>query len=390
MAGREGGKAVRNMSRTYLLTIAAVLTCGVAAGIAQAEQMAPMPVELGEWYVGGGAGGEYFGGPTFKSNQLFKDDQMYSSDGGVTLKNPVGYLVVHQSDSTELIPEIHFGRALPYTFEGGIIRIEGSVSGSKRDMNKFTSAWFTADDGYFVPDNQDPPQQAETRAGAEFVPIDNVDNPDGSEATYVYFGDVSNNSFEYRETAVNADLAMLYDTRMGNWVFTRGASLNYGYLRQNIQNAFNIDYFDTAGAYYTRFDMVTQRIGFRFNYSAGYEFLPRTSVFTTGNLMLGALITKTDGAQSGPCLSTCTHPPADISDAPPGDRHIDQTDSNFAYSARIGLGLSTRLKWFRLTAHGGGGYVNTWATPRDSKGKFSITTSGAWGYFARATLDFAI
>ncbi len=140
----------------------------------------------------------------------------------------------------------------------------------------------------------------------------------------------------------------------------------------------------------TRFEYAyktkTHHVGSRLSYSVGWEFLPGTTIFTTGRVGLFAKYSTIKGRQKAPCLTTCD---IDGLDLTPGTRKLDKDDWKFAYDAQMGLGASIRIFVLRLTAHGGGTYIGAWTSPRENPEGVDLGKDGGWGYFANATATFA-
>jgi hypothetical protein len=102
--------------------------------------------------------------------------------------------------------------------------------------------------------------------------------------------------------------------------------------------------------------------------------------------LLGAQ-TRLEGFQDAPCLTTCVlSSPFDFTR---GTRKIELNETDFAYDARLGVGVTYRLWLLRITGEGGGTRIGGWATPRRDGGEIMLDRDGGWGWYWRGTATVA-
>ena len=382
------------------VTFAVALTVVTGSNLVSAEEVAPVPVDLGQFYVGGGGGWAHLPSPTFKAHSLYPDS-LPKLGWCCQVKGAVGYMIEHETDSNEFMPALHVGYALADTWGGGIFRIELAGAGTQRKVAHNVYRQPIPQNGLFVTDDGDPPVTTEVAAWADMFALDGKDNDDGSFGVggttpdggpilpgWALFGPgVYENEFRFSETLVDADLTIYYDTRHNNWVFTRGAGITYRYSRNSIWNNFLVVEGDPDSFAGYDYRLVNNYIGARFLYSAGYEFFRTLSIFTTGAFSLMGVHTAFDGTQYAPGFGSFDGFSLNPANYLSGDRQYETSDWNFAYDIRLGAGASARLWFTRLTVHGGGLYRGGMPTPRDVEGYFGIATSSNWGYFANASLS---
>jgi hypothetical protein len=373
--------------RTRASALVAAMTM-LAIGRAGAEQVAPYPIEAGEWYLGVAGGVEYFGVPTYKSLQLYQDDRSITGTNEITVTGSKGYMIEHDFHSLELVPAIHFGYGFGKDAESGVWRLEFSVNGMMRDESSYQEIIDIPSKQY----NLELPDGSTQKVSAfpMYRPIDGKDNKDDTDATYWYSGPVYFESFEIEEKVANGDINLYFDTRKSSWLFSRGMSLGYQYFSQDIQHEYAtplplLDPAITDVGYYFAYSSVGHSVTSKFHYSVGYEMLPGWSVFTNAKFGVGFQFINLEGSQNAPCLQTC-----DLADTyTRGTREIDINDTKFHYDVRLGLGSSGRLGPFRLTINGGGTYIGGWTTPRETESGVELATSSGFGYFGRVSLDIA-
>ncbi len=366
------------------LLIAAISWLTVFA--AHANQVAPRPIEQGEWYLGVFGGVERMTAPEFKALELFKDDRG-GGGGPITIVDQEGYLLERRVKATELIPGFHFGYGFGKGPEDAVYRVEFSAEAFDRKESYFDASTTPAADGFFVDGD-------EVGLFARYAPIDGKDNEDDTDAAYLYNGAVIDEILNFKEQSRNTNVSLYFDSRNGPWVFSRGVSVTYAYLFQKIDHEYqDPTLLGTPGigqeSDYTfrfRYRSRNHTVGSRLHYSVGYEIVKGWSIFTHARVSLAAKHINLKGRQDAPCLTTCD-PVAGNDIFTPGTRKIDINDWKFAYDARMGLGTSARLGPIRLTVHGGGTRVGGWTTPREFEKGVGIGTSAGWGYFGTASLD---
>ncbi len=370
-----------------LITALLLMTSGaLVATSAMAREVAPRPIEAGEWYFGATAGFEEFEGPDFKAIGIYKNDSA-APGAPITLNNRKGWLIEERLDSRSFVPNVHFGYGFDRGSDTFLIRVEANLEGWNRkegySQNRLTPP--LPGDGFQI-------DGADVGGAGHLIPIDGKDNDDDTEASY-FFTDVisiEDISIDLEEYSRGGDIALYFDDRLGQLVYSRGVSFVYNYTFQKV----GLEYFMPAllGAtgiateedYRFEFKYKTRShtVGSRLNYSVGWELLPNLSVFTTGEVGLFAKYSTLKGKQKAPCLTTCDLVGGDFT---PGRRKLDIDDWKFAYDARMGAGVSVRLFVLRLTAHGGGTRKGGWTSPRETASDGTdLGKSGGWGYFANA------
>jgi hypothetical protein len=382
-----------------LLTAA---TLCLAAYVAEAEQVAPQPIEPGEWYIGASAGVERVAGSRFRALELYKDDSEQAGNGKVTLVDPEGYLINHRIEAEEFIPEIHIGYGLKSSSKRNLFtRIELSTEGFNRSEGRFTAISTPALSGYFVGNTTPPPATVEVGLDARYGPIDGQGNAD-DDASFMFggvTGSVVDERFELKEYSRAATVSAYIDSQSGPWLFTRGISITYGYLYQKINHEyFHPGLLGVGGlglekedvGYFFQYRNTSHSGGAKFNYSIGYEILDGLSIFTLGRVTLLGMQSTLKGTQNAPCLTVCDIT-GDVADyvLTRGSRSHRESDLHFAYDARFGLGVSARLGPVRLTAQGGGTRVSGWPGSRETERGVRLSYSDAWGYFATTGVDLA-
>lgn len=359
----------------------------VLAGSAAAREVAPRPVDPGEWYFGATAGYEEFDGPEYKSLRVYKNDSAFTPSGDVTVDNPQGWLLEKRLSSREFVPQVHFGYGFErQASEDFLFRVELNLEGWNRDVKKSESVLSAPDSGFTV-------EGTDVGGAVLMVPIDGKDNDDDTDPAFFFTDlvDFEDVSLEIEEFSRGGDLTLYFDDRIGRLVYSHGLSVVYNYTYQKT----DLEYFvrDLIGVtgvtteedarYEQKFRTRTHTMGGRVQYSVGYAFLPNMSVFTTGRVGLFARYSRYKGTQKAPCLESCD---VGTNVFIPGTRKISRDDWKFAYDAQMGVGMSVRVFFLRLTAHGGGTRIGRWVSPRETDDDgVDLGKSDGWGYFANAT-----
>ncbi len=400
-----------------LLALLMILPCVGSAG-----QVAPVPVEPGEFYVGASYGSHYFDGVTFRAHEMF--EVVFEEDNGTFTQRysfdapSHGYLINHETDTNEWIPEVHFGYALKEQIRGGTIRVEGSASLWDRKDSHYTSSWNVPNYGVetILDDNPgNPPSRYNTGLWAAMPMIDGKYNYDGTPfdadtsddfniiAAWAFSvapgtdpvdGDamIFDNDYSFKQTAGGGDFAVFYDTKYGKWRFSQGFGISYEYLRTHHWNSY---YFEKGNnASYAEYDhkLESHMFGGMLQYSAGIQpvkFGP--TFFTTGKMRVKLVMTELTANQYAPGLTSTSglqavYYPRQYNT---GSRHYETSDGHLGFSGDLGAGISQRILFTRVTLYGGGSFEDGLPTPEDKNGQFKIRYKSMFGYYARASVDIA-
>ncbi|MBW2724753.1 MAG: hypothetical protein JRE71_10220 [Deltaproteobacteria bacterium] len=352
------------------------------------EEVAPRPIEYGEWYLGASGGIERIRTPEFKALRLYVDNSAVTGNNTVTIEDPQGYLLEHRIKSSEKIPAVYFGYGFAEgAAEDAVYRVEVSLEAYDR-KESFDDDFIPLPDETFAIDAPPPDE----RAGLlpYYIPIDGKGNAD-DDAAYLSDSPILFEEFKIKEYSRSGSLSLYFDSRNGPWVFSRGVSVSYSYLKQEIDHEYITllplnDPAITDPTSFFRYRSKSHSVGSRLHYSAGYEVVQGWSIFTHGRFGFFARYTDLEGKQDAPCLTVCDLT-GDVYTR--GTRKIEIDAWKFAYDVRMGFGTSLRVGPIRLTAHGGGTRIGGWTTPREKENGVKIATSGGWGYFATASAGIA-
>ncbi len=365
------------------LSFGAVLV--LAGAVASAHEVAPAPIKAGEWYLTANASIENIRTPEYKALELYKDNSSFRGSGTPTNKYPAGFLLKRRIKENEFIPSVSFG----YGIDGPgdmIFRVEFGVEAFNRKESYFRDRIEVPAGGFKV-------KGKKVGAFADFSGLDGnlLDGDDG----IAYTGAVTDESLGFEEKSRGGHVSLYFDDRAGNLVYSRGVSVVYNYLDQDIDHRFF--FIDAIGAgglasrgdvrYDARYRSQSHSVGSRLHYSVGYEILNSISVFTMGRFGMFARYTRVKGRLEAPCIDTCEFLP--VADFTPGREKKTIDDWKFAYEARMGFGASIRLGPIRVSGHAGGTRIGGWTTPRIDQGGLEVASSGGWGYFATASAGIA-
>ncbi len=373
-----------------------VLAAGFLAQALPASAQAPVPVEAGEFYLGGSYG-RYTMDSDWKALRLFTDDSAFNG-GLVTVsdKSP-GFLVKHKIRDRKYIPTIQIG----YGFSGAVLgstdpesvlRIELVGDYWKRSEESGFSGIQTPLTGFETQDGSG--ATVDTGAVVAVWRLDGrEEEADGTGQSYLLTSSTLNSWLETKETVANAGFTMWFDTPHGNWRFSRGAGFRYQYNRSEYMHDFWTDGLVVLSV--NDYDLAANNFHFPMMFSVGYEVLPFVTPYIFGSFAPGVMLGNVKAEQ-------WIRLPDDVSNLNVNaDYHFTKTlkRTMFAFDARAAAGISFRLWIIRFGAEVGGYYNTQFIRVAEVKKSepannyangFRLSNSPIVGYFgsARAMIIF--
>jgi len=386
------------VSRSRILSLCALAGMLLGPGAATAE-LAPNPVENGDFYFSGGIALYTYKTENFQVGRRYANDD-FNGVGEVTTTHPRDFLLSFKTDEDEVVtPEINFGWALEEPLFKGAL-------GSRTRMH--FSAYGNRREGFGVVPFADPalgawplynPNTAQIEMRDTSILVQPIDGsqllPNGDDATWFHNAFLENNSMAFETYFGSGDMMIYFDEPEGLLQLTRGGGLTVGY--ENSKFAWGINAPTLAGAapglapasWTYAFQMHTIYIGPRMAFSIGFEPVRPLSIFIAGSFAPMVAFTSIEGNQIGQCLAACTINGA-ASTGVVGVSRLSETDVNFAYDARVEAGVSFYLYVLRVSASVGAFANNQFTMPREGDGtRYEAVLGGQWGYFGRAMATFS-
>lgn len=376
--------------------VAAAIIALFVGSTASAE-LAPSPVENGDVYFSAGVALYYYKTDDMGVARIYANDD-FSGTGVVSDAHPRGFLVDFEMNSDEVVtPEVNFGYAFEEPlFKGALgsqTRLHISAYGNRREGQDFKA--IAAPPVAAFPLVNPTTGVVELRDGVIVMqPADgSTQLPNGDQARYWFTFPLDNNSMSYRTYFGSGDMMIYFDEPEGQFHFTRGAGLTVGYERSQFAWGINSTSLGTAfpgiapASWTYSFQQSTLYVGPRMGFSIGFEPVRALSAFVAGGFAPMLAFSSITGSEIGQCLATCN---VGAATGTVGISTVSGTDLNFAYDARMEVGVSFYVYVIRLTATVGGFASNQFAMPREGEfGRFETALADQWGYYGRAMATFA-
>jgi hypothetical protein len=386
------------LARTHSIRIGLVTLALAVAGPVSAE-MAPNPVENGDFYFSGGIALYTYRTENLQVGRRYADDD-FSGSATISTEHPRGFLMTFKTDEDQVVtPELNFG----YAFEEPLFK---GALGSRTRLH--FAAYGNRREGFGVVPYAEPaagawplfnPSTGQIEARDTFVYVQPIDGslilPNGDDATWFHSFPLENNTMAFRTYFGSGDMMIWFDEPEGPFQFSRGGGLTVGY--ENSQFAWGIDSPQLGAAaaglapasWTYAFQLHTVYIGPRLAFSMGFEPVRPISLFLAGGFAPMLAVSSISGTEVGQCLAACTIAGPGSTGAV-GVASLDATDVNFAYDARVEAGLSFYLYVLRVAATVGVFANNQFAMPQEGDGsRYETVLGGQWGYYGRAMATFS-
>jgi hypothetical protein len=376
--------------------VACVSTLLASTGSAE---LPPSPVEPGDFYFSAGASLYFIHAKSFETARVYLDDDF--SGTGVTTDNDRGFLLSYETDESSLwAPEIQLGFALKEApFDGKLgtaARWHVSAYGYQRSGDStiaFALPALNAED--LINPNTGLPEPRDLLLHQQPISGNGL-LPNGDDPNFFHNFALENNRVQYDDLFVNTNVMFFFDDPEGAFRLTRGVGLTTGFERSEWSWNINSPSLGVAApglnpsSWTYEFDTSTLYLGPRAEFSYGWEPVRVLSMFVNASFAPMLAVSRVDGVQRGMCLSACAIN-GGASTGSTGVSRLSETDINFAYDARLELGVSLYLWVLRLSATAGGFAGNQFTMPMEQTGgSYDTGLASQWGYFLRgvATVSF--